>query len=201
MHAIGKTSVCFQLAGNEHEENVYIFPHLSGVIVSWRAAKALKILPPHYPLLPPQAHKTLLQATEWCAPVVVAPKKNSNKIRMCTDLSHLHCFVVRERYQSPTPAQAVADIAASDAKYFTVIDALKEYHQCPLDQHSQLLTTFIAPFGRFKYLRTPYGISSISEHYSRRMTGAFKGLSGFRCVVDDFVICDGNITDHIAHVK
>ena len=55
MHAIGKLSVRFQLAGNEHEEDVYIFPHLSGVIVSWRAAKALKILPPHYPLPPPKA--------------------------------------------------------------------------------------------------------------------------------------------------
>ena len=282
MHAIGKLSVRFQLVGNEHEEDVYIFPHLSGVIVSWRAAKALKILPPHYPLPPPkaapvkpsvrsttatlplqnmddlkqeyptvfdgrirtmegeefhislttdakpfcvntprsvpfayrdklQAELDLLQtqsiitsvteATEWCAPIVVTPKKNSDKIRMCVDLSHLNRFVVRERYQSLTPAQAVADIAASDAKYFTVIDALKGYHQCPLDQHSQPLTTFITPFGRFKYLRAPYGISSISEHYNRRMTEAFKGLSGFRRVVDDFVIYDGNITDHIAHVK
>ena len=33
------------------------------------------------------------------------------------------------------------------------------------------------------------------------MTEAFKGLSGFRRVVDDFVIYDDNITDHIAHVK
>ena len=137
------------------------------------------------------------EATEWCAPIVVTPKKNSDKIRMCVDLSHLNRFVVRERYQSLTPAQAVADIAASDAKYFTVIDALKGYHQCPLDQHSQPLTTFITPFGRFKYLRAPYGISSISEHYNRRMTETFKELSGFIRVVDDFVIYDGNITDHM----
>ena len=70
----------------------------------------------------------ITETTEWCAPIVVAPKKNSDKICMCVDLS---CFVVQERYQSLTPAQAVADIAASDVKYFTVIDALKGYHQCP----------------------------------------------------------------------
>ena len=34
------------------------------------------------------------------------------------------------------------------AKYFTVFDALKGYHQCPLDEESQKLTTFITPFGR-----------------------------------------------------
>jgi len=290
MYAIGKMRVYFQLAGEEYEEDVYIFPHLSGVIISWRAAKALKILSTHYPLPPPQPalvepsqpalvepsvrvtrasdslptlddlqqayptvfdgrirtmegeefHITLTadakpfcvttprsipfayrdklkaelevlqaqqiitpvtEATEWCAPIVVTPKKNSDKIRMCVDLSHLNRFVVRERYQSLTPAQAIADIAASEAKYFTVIDALKGYHQCPLDEQSQPLTTFITPFGRFKYLRAPYGISSISEHYNRRMSEAFTGLSGFRRVVDDFVIYDGNLSDHIAHVK
>ena len=58
---------------------------------------------------------------------------------------------------SPTPAEAIADIAAANAKYFTVLDAMKGYHQCSLDQDSQLLTTFITPFGRFKYLCASYG--------------------------------------------
>ena len=141
------------------------------------------------------------EATTWCAPIVVIPKKNSDKIRMCVDLSHLNRFVIHERYQSPTPAQAVSDIAASEAKIFTVLDTLKGYHQCPLDKDSQTLTTFITPFGRYRYLRAPYGISSISEHYNRRMAEAFKGLSGFRRIVDDFVIYDNNITDHISHVQ
>ena len=108
------------------------------------------------------------EPTEWCAPIVVATKKGTDKIRMCVDLSHLNKYVRRERYQCPTPAQAVADIASENAKVFTKLDALKGYHQCPLDEESQLLTTFITPFGRFKYLRAPYGISSISEHYNRR---------------------------------
>ena len=132
---------------------------------------------------------------------MVTPKKHSQNICMCVDLSHLNRFVIRERYQSLTPAQAVADIATSDAKVFTVLDALKGYHQCPLDADSQELTTFITPFGRYKYLRAPYGISSISEHYNRRMTEAFSGLSGFRRIVDDFVIYDNNLTDHVKHVE
>ena len=141
------------------------------------------------------------EATEWCAPIVVTPKKNTDQIRMCVDLSHLNRYILRERYQSSTPAQAVADIAASDAKIFTVLDALKGYHQCPLDKESQTLTTFITPFGRYKYLRAPYGISSISEHYDRRMAEAFTGLSGFRRVVDDIVIYDGTTSGHAMHVR
>ena len=86
-------------------------------------------------------------ATEWCAPIVVTPKKNTDWIRMCVDLSHLNRFVRREQYQSSTPAQAVADIAATKAKFFTILDDMKGFHQCPLDPDSQLLMTFITPFG------------------------------------------------------
>lgn len=120
------------------------------------------------------------EPTEWCAPIIMALKKGSEKIRMCVDLSRLNKYVKHERYQSVTPAQAVADIAAENPCVFTKLDALKGYHQCPLEEESQLLTTFITPFGRFKFLRAPYGISSISEHYNRIMDEAFSGLSGYR---------------------
>ena len=120
---------------------------------------------------------------------------------MCVDLSHLNRYVKRERYQSPTPAEAIADISTCQAKFLTVLDAMKGYHQCPLDQESQLLTTFITSFGRFKYMRAPYGISSISEHYNRRMYEAFEGPSGFSHIVDDIVIYDSDVTQHASHVR
>ena len=143
----------------------------------------------------------VIEPTDWCAPIVVTPKKNSDSICMCVDLSHLNRFMKRERYQSSSPAEAVADMAASNAKFFTILDARKGYHQCHLDAQSQPLTTFITPFGRLKYLRAPYGISSISEHYDRLMAEAFAGLSGFRRIVDDIVIYDSDATQHANHVR
>ena len=110
-------------------------------------------------------------------------------------------FCETRKISIPSPAEAVADMAASNAKFFTILDARKGYHQCPLDAESRLLTTFITPFGRFMYLRAPYGISSISEHYKRSMAEAFTGLSGFRRIVDDIVIYDSNATQHAHHVR
>ena len=52
----------------------------------------------------------------------------------------------------------------------------------------------------FKYLRAPYGISSISEHYERCMAEAFTGLSGFCQIVDNIVIYDSDATQHAHHV-
>jgi len=45
-------------------------------------------------------------------------------MRMCVDLFELNKYVIQECYMSPTPAEAAADIAAQEAKYFTVIDAM-----------------------------------------------------------------------------
>ena len=68
------------------------------------------------------------EPTEWCAPIVITPKKDTDDIRMCVDLSRLNKYVKRERYQSLTPSQAVADIHANNAKIFTKLDAMKGYH-------------------------------------------------------------------------
>lgn len=63
------------------------------------------------------------------------------------------------------------------------------------------MTTFITPFGRFKYCRAPYGLSSIAEHYNRRMAEAFQGLTGFRRIVDDIVMYDKDEATHKEHVR
>ena len=62
------------------------------------------------------------------------------------------------------PFEAVADIAAKEARHFTVLDAMKLYNQYPLDVESHTVTTFITPFSYFKYLRAPYSLSSIADH-------------------------------------
>ena len=94
-------------------------------------------------------------------------------------------------------AEAVTNITASEAKNFTVMDATKEYHQCPLAEDSQKLTTFITLFGQFKYLHAPHSLSSIAEHYNRRMAEALEGLSGYHRIADDIVIYDKDPQQHV----
>jgi hypothetical protein len=117
---------------------------------------------------------------------------------MCLDLSKLNKFVCREHYPSVTPAEADTDIQQSRAKFFTVLDVLKGYHQYPLDEESQKLTTFITPFGRFMYCRAP---SSISEHYNRQMDEALSGIQGVRKIVDDLLVFDQDEQQQLQHVR
>ena len=106
------------------------------------------------------------EPTEWCTPIVVAPKKNSDNIHIYVDFSKLNKFVKCEFYSMCTPSDVVVDISEQPSKYFTVFGALKGYHQCSLDEQSQLLTTFMTPFDHYIFLRAPFGICSILEHYN-----------------------------------
>ena len=74
---------------------------------------------------------------------------------------------------------------------------LKELPSMPHRWRKPKLTTFITPFGQFKYLRGLYGISSISEHY-RQMDKAFAGIQGIRKIVDNVVVFDED-EQHVEH--
>ena len=90
---------------------------------------------------------------------------------------------------------------SKQVKVFSSFDVLKGYHQCPLDPASQELTTFITLFGRFKYLRAPFGLSSIAEHYNRRMAESFDDLDDFQRIVNDVVVYDATRETHELHVR
>jgi len=57
------------------------------------------------------------------------------------------------------------------------------------------LTTFNTPFGRYRYLRMPFGICSASEEFQIRITECLEGLEGVALVADDILIYGKGDTD------
>ncbi|GBM06000.1 hypothetical protein AVEN_49391-1 [Araneus ventricosus] len=88
-----------------------------------------------------------LKPTEWCAPVVIVPKSDSN-VRICVDMVELDKNVMRELYPLPK-AEYTLNLLVG-AKTFSKLDANSGFRQIPLDKKSSYLATFITPFGRFK---------------------------------------------------
>ena len=46
---------------------------------------------------------------------------------------------------------------------FTILDAKDGFYQIALDEASSKLTTFWTPFGRYRYLRMPFGVNTAPE--------------------------------------
>ena len=74
------------------------------------------------------------------------------------------------------------------AKWFSKLDASSGYWQVPLDDTSANLTTFVTPFGRFKFTRLPFGVHSASEVFQGRVAEIIDGIEGARNYQDDIII-------------
>ena len=125
------------------------------------------------------------EPTEWCTGMVVVPKPKG-KVRIFVELTQLNPSVCRERHPLPVVEQTLAQIAG--AQVFSKLDANSGFWQIPLAKESSLLTTFITPFGWYKFNRLPFGISSAPEHFQRRMTDLLRGLEGVICLIDDVLV-------------
>ena len=122
--------------------------------------------------------------TEWISSIVAVPKKNG-KLRICLDPKDLNHAIQRENYPLPT----IEDIATRlpGAKVFTILDVRNGFWHVSLDEESTYLTTFQTPFGRYRWKRMPFRISSAPEVFQRKMHEFIEGLTGIEVIADDFI--------------
>ena len=106
--------------------------------------------------------------TEWCAAMVVVPKKTGS-LRICVDLRPLNECVLCEVHPLPKVDVTLASLAG--AQVFSKLDANSGFWQIPLSEESRLLTTFITPFGRYCFNKLPFGIASAPEQQGTKWLG------------------------------
>ncbi|UYV72120.1 K02A2.6-like [Cordylochernes scorpioides] len=134
------------------------------------------------------------QPTDWCAPMVIVPKPSSNDLSICVDLTALNKFVKREHYLIPSVEYTLAQMGGT--KLFSKLDANSGFWQIPLSEESSSLTTFLTPFGRYRFKRLPFGISSAPEVFQRKMSNLLESQSGVNCHMDDIVIWGATQEEH-----
>ena len=137
------------------------------------------------------------EVSEYVAPLVVAPKSNG-KIRICVDLSKLNENVVRHRHVLPSVDETLAKLG--HGKVFSKIDAYSGFWQIPLAQESQLLTTFLTPFGRYCYRKLPFGITSGPEFFQSQIDKILRNTPHCANLIDDFAVCSETAADHKQHL-
>ena len=132
----------------------------------------------------------------WCHRMVVVSKKNGQP-RRCVDLQPLNRHAVRETHHTASPFHQARSVPSNT--YKTVLDAWNGYHSVPLHPDDRHLTTFLTPWGRYRYRVAPQGYISSGDGYTRRYdeiivsTGLSHG-SYTKCV-DDTLIWGDSITE------
>ena len=79
--------------------------------------------------------------------------------------------------QSASLPRHVVSAALRHMQYFAKVDNLWGYHQLRLDKKSSRVTAIITPWGVYRFLACPFGISTAPGEYQARM--AHKVLEGY----------------------
>ena len=134
------------------------------------------------------------QPTEWVNSLVIVEKPKTKKLRVCLDPRPLNVAIKREHFQIPTLDSIATRLTG--AKIFSKLDANHGYWQVQLDEQSQLLTTFNTQFGRYCFLRMPFGIKSAQEVFQKRLSQQFGDLPGVETDIDDILVWGRNMEEH-----
>ena len=110
------------------------------------------------------------------------------------DLSPLNKYCRRETFSGESPFVLARRVKSFTWK--TVSDAWNGYHSVPLRVSDRHLTTFITPFGRFRYTRAPQGFLSSGDGYNRRFSAVLSGFQRAERCVDDTVYYDKDLRSH-----
>ena len=124
----------------------------------------------------------------WCYRMVVT-RKHDGTPRRTVDLSPLNKYCKRETHAVESPFQFSRRIPKCTWK--TVTDAWNGYHSVLMREEDRHLTTFITPFGRWRYTRAPQGFV-----YNRRLDAIMSNFERKERCVDDTVHYDEDLEEH-----
>lgn len=122
--------------------------------------------------------------TDWISNILIV--KKNEKFRLCLDPTNLNKALKDSKYQLPIIEEILPML--SKAKVFSTVDAKHGFWQMMLDEKSSKLTTFWTPFGRYRFIRMPFGIKPAMEIYQRIQNEIIQGLDGVYVMADDILI-------------
>ncbi|UYV80706.1 K02A2.6-like, partial [Cordylochernes scorpioides] len=112
--------------------------------------------------------------------------KQGGKYRICIDPSDLNKILLRRHY----PLRTIEDIASNikNSKYFTKLDFLKGFWQLKVAAETQPFMTFSTPWGRYAFLRVPFGIKTAPEIFQNTISKIVENIPGVENSMDDILI-------------
>ena len=129
----------------------------------------------------------------WCSRCTPTIKPNG-KMCFTVDYSALNQCCSRETHYVEPPFRVVRRIPGGTWK--TVTDASDGYHLVPIRQSDRPLTTFITPYGRYRYKRAPQGFVGSGDGFNRRFDEILVDMVRKERVVDDVLHYDSDLEEH-----
>ena len=83
-----------------------------------------------------------------------------------------------------------------------MLDLTQGYYQVPVHIKDQEKTTFIIPYGKYKFITMPFGLISAPSTFQRLMDGLLNGLHDFTVsYLNDIRVHSSNWKERMQHLE
>jgi hypothetical protein len=88
-------------------------------------------------------------------------------------------------------------LSVPNRKKKTVFDAWNGYHSVPLHEDDRHLTTFITPWGRYRYKTAPQGYIASGDGYTRRFDEIITDIPNKTKCIDDALLWANDLEESV----
>ena len=136
--------------------------------------------------------------SSWSAPIIVVPKGDGGK---CLIIDYRALNKVTRKFVWPMPK--VEDIFSqlNGAKCFSTLDLRAGHHHIRLTADSIPKTAFTSLFGKYEYVKVPFGLAQAPVYFQELMTGVLKDLPFAMAYLDDIIIYSSTPKELLQHIK
>ena len=133
------------------------------------------------------------EPTDWVSALTFRRKENG-KLRVCLDPQALNQASKRTYHKTPTLEELTPKFHG--AKVFSKLDARHGYWSIVLDKESSLMTTFHSPYGRYRFLRLPFGLKVSQDIFQEKMDMILEQCPGTLGIADDVAVFGKDEAEH-----
>ena len=137
--------------------------------------------------------------SRWSSSLVVVAKPDGG-VRLCGNYRRLNAITTPWHAHIPVLSKILEKVGR--AKILSKLDLAKGFHQVPMGEATKDKTTLATPFGRFCYLKMPFGIRNAPAIFQNLMDVVLRDCEKFAATyVDDIIIFLNDWSDHLEHIK
>ena len=131
--------------------------------------------------------------TDWISSIVPVQKEDGS-LRLCLDPGDLNKALKRDPYHMRSIDEVSPELHG--AKYFTLLDAKTGFWHIKLDEESSYLTTFNTPWGKYRFLRLPFGLKVSSDVFQQRLDAVTRTITDVTGIADDCLAKGNTMEQH-----
>ena len=132
--------------------------------------------------------------TPWVSPIVVKPKREPGKVRVCIDMRKANKAIQRQRHLKTTIKVIIK--ALNGTTVLSKLDLNQGYNQLELTPESRYITTFRTHLVLRQYTHLNFGVSSAACIFQNIICETLAGIPGAINLSDDSLVLGKSQEEH-----